>query len=103
MLCITVSTSTCFDVLAVMLVKPFSELVDKSLLFFTGDFDVPSSREEVDRDSVWNQWLRNEIHSVFVNALEDFKVSTIFPCLPFLSNPAYLLRFCLCKIMTQLI
>lgn len=39
-----------------------------------GDFDVPSSREEIDRDSVWNQWLRAEIHHVFVNALEVFKV-----------------------------
>ena len=38
-----------------------------------GDFDVPSSREDVDRDSVWNQWLRSEIHQVFVGALEVFK------------------------------
>ena len=38
-----------------------------------GDFDVPSSREDVDRDSLWNQWLRNEIHQVFVGALEVFK------------------------------
>ncbi|CAG5134711.1 unnamed protein product, partial [Candidula unifasciata] len=38
-----------------------------------GDFDVPSSREDVDRDSSWNQWLRNEIHVLFVEALEAFK------------------------------
>uniref|UniRef100_A0A8W8JQP2 Protein NO VEIN C-terminal domain-containing protein n=1 Tax=Magallana gigas TaxID=29159 RepID=A0A8W8JQP2_MAGGI len=38
-----------------------------------GDFDVPSSREDVDRDSSWNQWLRNEIHILFLEALEIFK------------------------------
>ncbi|CAL1544092.1 unnamed protein product [Lymnaea stagnalis] len=38
-----------------------------------GDFDVPSSREDVDRDSSWNQWLRNEIHVLFIEALEAFK------------------------------
>ncbi|XP_041376442.1 protein NO VEIN-like isoform X2 [Gigantopelta aegis] len=38
-----------------------------------GDFDVPSSREDVDRDSPWNQWLRNEIHVLFIEALEKFK------------------------------
>lgn len=41
---------------------------------FVGDFDVPSSREDVDRDSSWNQWLRNEIHQLFVEALDQFKV-----------------------------
>ncbi|XP_074643214.1 uncharacterized protein LOC141900295 isoform X2 [Tubulanus polymorphus] len=39
-----------------------------------GDFDVPSSREDVDRDSSWNQWLRNEIPELFIEALESFKV-----------------------------
>ncbi|XP_067652769.1 uncharacterized protein [Haliotis asinina] len=38
-----------------------------------GDFDVPSSREDVDRDSPWNQWLRNEIHTLFIEALDVFK------------------------------
>ncbi|XP_059138506.1 uncharacterized protein LOC131926926 isoform X3 [Physella acuta] len=38
-----------------------------------GDFDVPSSREDVDRDSSWNQWLRNEIHHLFIDALDAFK------------------------------
>ena len=40
----------------------------------SGDFDVPSSREDVDRDSSWNQWLRNEIPTLFIDALDDFKV-----------------------------
>jgi hypothetical protein len=40
-----------------------------------GDFDVPSSREEVDRDSLWNQWLRSEIAAVFVSAFDNFRVS----------------------------
>jgi len=39
-----------------------------------GDFDVPSSREEVVRDSLWNQWLRSEIAATFVSALDVFKV-----------------------------
>ena len=43
--------------------------------FNAGDFDVPSSREDVDRDSSWNQWLRNEIHTLFIEALEVFKVN----------------------------
>ena len=43
-------------------------------IYILGDFDVPSSREDVDKDSVWNQWLRNEIHSAFIDALDTFKV-----------------------------
>ena len=35
---------------------------------------MPSSREEVDRDSLWNQWLRSEIAATFVGALDVFKV-----------------------------
>ena len=42
----------------------------------TGDFDVPSSREDVDRDSVWNQWLIAHVHQLFVDALQAFKVRT---------------------------
>ncbi|RUS70891.1 hypothetical protein EGW08_021345 [Elysia chlorotica] len=38
-----------------------------------GDFDVPSSREAVDKDSSWNQWLRNGIPNLFIDALEEFK------------------------------
>ena len=35
---------------------------------------MPSSREDVYTDSMWNQWLREEIHHVFVDALQTFKV-----------------------------
>ncbi|KAL3859494.1 hypothetical protein ACJMK2_009713 [Sinanodonta woodiana] len=38
-----------------------------------GDFDVPSSREDVDKDSPWNQWLRSEIHNLFLDSLDVFK------------------------------
>uniref|UniRef100_A0A8C6V2P3 Wu:fj29h11 n=1 Tax=Neogobius melanostomus TaxID=47308 RepID=A0A8C6V2P3_9GOBI len=37
-----------------------------------GDFDIPSSREDVDRDSSWNQWLRSEIPLLFLQAMEVF-------------------------------
>ncbi|XP_053389616.1 uncharacterized protein LOC128552593 [Mercenaria mercenaria] len=43
-----------------------------------GDFDVPSSREDVDRDSSWNQWLRNEIHNVFIECLDIFRTHPEF-------------------------
>ena len=39
------------------------------------DFDVPSSREDVDKDSAWNQWLRQEIANLFVQAFDEFKVT----------------------------
>jgi hypothetical protein len=54
----------------------YSKALINGLFFknFSGDFDVPSSREDVDRDSSWNQWLRNEIHILFVEALDAFKV-----------------------------
>ncbi|KAH7429492.1 hypothetical protein KP509_09G052400, partial [Ceratopteris richardii] len=38
-----------------------------------GDFVLPSSREDLDTDSPWNQWLLSEIPSVCVKALEAFK------------------------------
>ncbi|KAJ1570005.1 hypothetical protein HK096_006342, partial [Nowakowskiella sp. JEL0078] len=38
-----------------------------------GDFVVPSSREEVDRDSVWNEWLRDEITNLFMTATKLHK------------------------------
>lgn len=41
-----------------------------------GDFDIPSSREDVDRDSSWNQWLRSEIPQLFVHAMDVFSVRT---------------------------
>ncbi|XP_061088728.1 uncharacterized protein wu:fj29h11 isoform X2 [Conger conger] len=37
-----------------------------------GDFDIPSSREDVDRDSYWNQWLRSEVPLLFLHAMEIF-------------------------------
>ncbi|KAJ7984929.1 hypothetical protein DPEC_G00359850 [Dallia pectoralis] len=37
-----------------------------------GDFDIPSSREDVDRDSLWNQRLRSEIPQLFLNAMDVF-------------------------------
>ncbi|XP_041077227.1 protein NO VEIN-like isoform X2 [Polyodon spathula] len=37
-----------------------------------GDFDIPSSREDVDRDSPWNQWLRSEIAQLFLHAMDTF-------------------------------
>uniref|UniRef100_A0A3Q3K307 HTH OST-type domain-containing protein n=1 Tax=Monopterus albus TaxID=43700 RepID=A0A3Q3K307_MONAL len=37
-----------------------------------GDFDIPSSREDVDRDSSWNQWLRSEIPQLFLQAMDVF-------------------------------
>eukprot|EP01018_Ginkgo_biloba_P025050 Gb_08163 [translate_table: standard] len=47
-----------------------------------GDFILPSSREEVDGDSAWNQWLLSEFPELFVSAAESFKA---LPC--FCSNP----------------
>lgn len=37
-----------------------------------GDFVLPSSREEVDGDSPWNQWLLSEYPSLFVRAQREF-------------------------------
>ncbi len=39
-----------------------------------GDFDLPSSREDVNSDSAWNQWLREELPSLFVDAMGKMKV-----------------------------
>uniref|UniRef100_A0A8C5H5H6 Uncharacterized LOC114481634 n=1 Tax=Gouania willdenowi TaxID=441366 RepID=A0A8C5H5H6_GOUWI len=36
------------------------------------DFDIPSSREDVDRDSSWNQWLRSEIPQLFLQAMDVY-------------------------------
>jgi hypothetical protein len=38
-----------------------------------GDFDLPSSREDVNSDSVWNQFIRDEIPQLFLYALEKIK------------------------------
>ncbi|XP_021745800.1 uncharacterized protein LOC110711690 isoform X2 [Chenopodium quinoa] len=47
------------------------------------DFVLPSSREEVDGDSPWNQWLLSEFPVLFVNAEKLF---CSLPC--FRENPA---------------
>jgi hypothetical protein len=36
------------------------------------DFSLPSSREEVDHDSAWNQWLLLKFPDLFVTALKSF-------------------------------
>ncbi|XP_047465584.1 protein NO VEIN isoform X3 [Mugil cephalus] len=43
-----------------------------------GDFDIPSSREDVDRDSPWNQWLRSEIPQLFLQAMDVFSDHPVF-------------------------
>ncbi|XP_056153215.1 uncharacterized protein wu:fj29h11 [Lampris incognitus] len=51
-----------------------------------GDFDIPSSREDVDRDSSWNQWLRSEIPQLFLQAMEVFTIHPEFSGLKGLCN-----------------
>uniref|UniRef100_A0A3B1JM69 Wu:fj29h11 n=1 Tax=Astyanax mexicanus TaxID=7994 RepID=A0A3B1JM69_ASTMX len=65
-----------------------------------GDFDIPSSREDVDRDSSWNQWLRSEIPQVFLQAMEVFSKHPEFSglrglChfLQFIPQPSEILDF----------
>jgi hypothetical protein len=38
-----------------------------------GDFDLPSSREDVNSDSAWNQYIRDEIPQLFLHALDRIK------------------------------
>ncbi|XP_071961958.1 uncharacterized protein [Antedon mediterranea] len=38
-----------------------------------GDFDIPSSREDVDSDSAWNQWIKQHLPALFIKALQYFK------------------------------
>ncbi|KAL7083737.1 hypothetical protein ACP275_14G181000 [Erythranthe tilingii] len=47
-----------------------------------GDFILPSSREEVDGDSPWNQWLLSEFPNLFTSAEKSF---CSLPC--FENNP----------------
>uniref|UniRef100_A0A8C8GLA8 HTH OST-type domain-containing protein n=1 Tax=Oncorhynchus tshawytscha TaxID=74940 RepID=A0A8C8GLA8_ONCTS len=51
-----------------------------------GDFDIPSSREDVDRDSSWNQWLRSEIPQLFLRAMDVFSDHPEFSGLKGLCN-----------------
>ncbi|XP_046887908.1 protein NO VEIN [Hypomesus transpacificus] len=55
-----------------------------------GDFDIPSSREDVDRDSSWNQWLRSEIPQLLLHALGVF---TDHPEFSGLSGLCHFLQF----------
>lgn len=43
-----------------------------------GDFVLPSSREEVDGDSPWNQWLLSEFPGLFVKAERSFCALSCF-------------------------
>ncbi|XP_051958401.1 uncharacterized protein wu:fj29h11 isoform X1 [Xyrauchen texanus] len=65
-----------------------------------GDFDIPSSREDVDRDSSWNQWLRSEIPQLFVHAMDVFSQHPEFSglgglcyILQFIPQPSEILDF----------
>ncbi|KAM6951488.1 uncharacterized protein FYW47_015000 [Aplochiton taeniatus] len=55
-----------------------------------GDFDIPSSREDVDRDSSWNQWLRSEIPQLFLHSMDVF---TDHPDFSGLSGLCHFLQF----------
>lgn len=37
------------------------------------DFLLPPSREDIHKDKPWNNWLRDNIASVFLHAIEEFK------------------------------
>ena len=37
------------------------------------DFEIPSSRQDIYRDSHWNQFLRDEIPALFIESLSTFK------------------------------
>ncbi|KAJ7565191.1 hypothetical protein O6H91_02G052100 [Diphasiastrum complanatum] len=39
-----------------------------------GDFILPSSREAVDHNSAWNQWLLSEIPGLFLEAADSFRM-----------------------------
>ncbi|XP_078347983.1 uncharacterized protein LOC144633073 isoform X2 [Oculina patagonica] len=51
-----------------------------------GDFEVPSSREDVDSDKSWNQWLREEIPQLFIDALSVFMDHSSFSGLAALAS-----------------
>ena len=55
-----------------------------------GDFVLPSSREEVDADSAWNQWLLSEFPSLFVSAQESFCALPCFERCPGKAVTAFL-------------
>ncbi|KAK1285568.1 hypothetical protein QJS10_CPB20g01144 [Acorus calamus] len=55
-----------------------------------GDFVLPSSREEVDGDSAWNQWLLSKFPTLFVNALKSFCGLGCFQEIPGKAVTAYM-------------
>ncbi|XP_068634476.1 protein NO VEIN [Aristolochia californica] len=55
-----------------------------------GDFVLPSSREEVDGNSVWNQWLLSEFPALFVTAEKSFCDLPCFQGSPGKSVTAYM-------------
>lgn len=42
------------------------------------DFVVPASRQDVNQDSDWNQWIAKQIPNLFIKSLEYFKQHSIF-------------------------
>ncbi|KAJ0989893.1 hypothetical protein J5N97_008249 [Dioscorea zingiberensis] len=55
-----------------------------------GDFVLPSSREEVDGDSAWNQWLLAEFPALFVSAEQSFCALPCFEKNPGMAVTAYM-------------
>ncbi|KAL6008258.1 hypothetical protein ACLOJK_033764 [Asimina triloba] len=55
-----------------------------------GDFVLPSSREEVDADSAWNQWLLSEFPALFVDAEKSFCALSCFQENPGRAVTAYM-------------
>lgn len=62
--------SPCLDQQPVFAFLPLRSYGLKFIL--QGDFVLPSSREEVDGDSPWNQWLLEEYPNLFVRAEREF-------------------------------
>eukprot|EP01064_Diplonema_japonicum_P036761 TRINITY_DN8385_c0_g1_i3.p1 TRINITY_DN8385_c0_g1~~TRINITY_DN8385_c0_g1_i3.p1 ORF type:complete len:2757 (+),score=715.58 TRINITY_DN8385_c0_g1_i3:987-9257(+) len=57
-----------------MMVFAFLPLRSCGLKFvLQGDWTIPSSREDVDAGSPWNQWLRSKVAPLFMASLEAFK------------------------------
>ncbi|KAI3925956.1 hypothetical protein MKW98_028092 [Papaver atlanticum] len=55
-----------------------------------GDFVLPSSREEIDGDSAWNQWLLSEVPNLFVSAERSFCAIPCFRESPGIALMSYL-------------
>lgn len=72
--------SPCLDQQPVFAFLPLRTYGLKFIL--QGDFVLPSSREEVDGDSPWNQWLLSEYPSLFVRAQREFCELPCFRSIP---------------------